>query len=1159
MDTTTVNKIGEGFDPMAALSYLFSLLQVYWFPIALVIAGWSLFNLFKASSLYPQLTRNLEDNVLNNWRLVLLGVTGIVLSLASGWTTWDGMRNFTHEPLLSFMITFGIQGVMLIAAWLIGESFATGMNQRAEDGAPSRSGTDTALGMIIGILLFVAIAAWGMRFLNVQETATGIQAGVNWNNLANGALILVIAMLALASLMVNRKSEVVSPYLQGSRVIARNAVLWVMFLACMGTSVFFSFDSLFSNIFPQSERQRAAAIRTTNQVAGIVADIGRLAARRQLSAAEQLFETDQWRNYEQQLNKLSALAQTAPELIRQQIRRELEERNRQLKKLQEKHANALSAQAGLAARKLQLSEEISRLAGKRPGLASETLKPKADVARLQRELDEQRAKTLAEERGVEGSLKIGRGPKYRESREAEALIRSRLEVARKRLKNAEDRLMNIDRQMASYKAELAQIDGDLAKLKGEAATAEQLIRVTKTNNGSRENASFDPAVGLAQLERARQSFHQSPAQETLIRIQSSCGTIHSAMMRVDSLKDRAARITCDPGPASEAASPVFALNAGLKAFEANCAGGSKLPTTGGTDSMLRFGRQCLQDSGLPSKDTAALGAKLSSVELSRDDKAHRFVVTWNAFQDGNSLAFLALGIAIAIDALVFMSGIFGANVVRSPLSDVPSPIARSAKQLDAIIDNALLPDRFENSGLALAAMHPITPQDGFTQEVILDGINNSHDERVRKVLNAGATIGAVKRIAPGHYYARSALFEYLSVVAKREFDSNKAHGKLNELQKLVGVALLPDVGTNSEFVLSYLHPIDEKNGFTSEVFLSEVDPSHLRTLRNVLNAGSTLQVVQRDKDDSTRYYIHADLYKTLARIRASALFSPAGDGRPQITAQSNADSGSSFGGSLNSPLEPAATTSLPVKQRQTRLLTESIRAQKENSGSDPTQAQQARRTAMSPPNRPAGPIGETTTTNLRPLAEPADIDPRLLQQVGDDLARAIGLAAGAYGRFTDSGIMQYAKATIDALHGLDRRAGDLWKHFEFELNDARRKLYEARKRLLRRTETNPAYQRAVKKLSREIETVLEPLLLTPGGPYERVVDDLIKKMEPPAGEGKLDAREEAILALLKRHKTLLAKNQRRTAEDWRAVAELIANYDENISIHQQSDGAGWQN
>ena len=91
--------------------------------------------------------------------------------------------------------------------------------------------------------------------------------------------------------------------------------------------------------------------------------------------------------------------------------------------------------------------------------------------------------------------------------------------------------------------------------------------------------------------------------------------------------------------------------------------------------------KCLSDSGLPSKETDELRTKISYVEMNRDDKAHRFVVTWNAFQDGNRLAYLALAIAIGIDSLIFMTGLFGANAVRSPLSDVPSMKARNSQQL----------------------------------------------------------------------------------------------------------------------------------------------------------------------------------------------------------------------------------------------------------------------------------------------------------------------------------------------------------------------------------------------------------------------------------------------------------------------------------------------
>jgi hypothetical protein len=67
------------------------------------------------------------------------------------------MRNFTGEPLLSGMITFGIQGVMLIVAWLIGESFATGMNAQPQRGATrfvNPPGPDLDLAPSSALLLF---------------------------------------------------------------------------------------------------------------------------------------------------------------------------------------------------------------------------------------------------------------------------------------------------------------------------------------------------------------------------------------------------------------------------------------------------------------------------------------------------------------------------------------------------------------------------------------------------------------------------------------------------------------------------------------------------------------------------------------------------------------------------------------------------------------------------------------------------------------------------------------------------------------------------------------------------------------------------------------------------------------------------------------------
>jgi hypothetical protein len=82
-------------------------------------------------------------------------------------------------------------------------------------------------------------------------------------------------------------------------------MLWVMFLACMATSVFFSFDSRFNVIFPKDQRARAAEIRTKNQVAGVVSDIGDTISSRRITEAEQLFQSQGWNAYEGQLAALS--------------------------------------------------------------------------------------------------------------------------------------------------------------------------------------------------------------------------------------------------------------------------------------------------------------------------------------------------------------------------------------------------------------------------------------------------------------------------------------------------------------------------------------------------------------------------------------------------------------------------------------------------------------------------------------------------------------------------------------------------------------------------------------------------------------------------------------------------------------------------------------
>ena len=239
----------------------------------------------------PRLWRVVEEVFFTNWQLAMLGTAAIVLSLAGGWTTWDGMTNFTGEPVLSFMFTFGIHGVMLIVAWLIGESFATGMSTVPRSGI-ARITAPLVVVIGLGVVLLAAAVAF-------YQWKHGIEADY-WIK-ALTAAGLVFGVLGL--LTVFARTDVVTPYAQALRIMAKNSMLWVMFLACMSTSVFFSFDSRFNVVFPKEQRERVSELRATNQVSAIIADIGSTIANQELTQTSSLFQSEGWHAYESQLDR----------------------------------------------------------------------------------------------------------------------------------------------------------------------------------------------------------------------------------------------------------------------------------------------------------------------------------------------------------------------------------------------------------------------------------------------------------------------------------------------------------------------------------------------------------------------------------------------------------------------------------------------------------------------------------------------------------------------------------------------------------------------------------------------------------------------------------------------------------------------------------------
>jgi hypothetical protein len=641
----------------------------------------------------------------------------------------------------------------------------------------------------------------------------------------------------------------------------------------MATSVFFSFDSLFTSIFPQSERVRAAELRAQNQVAGIVADIEQTIAARRATLAETLFTTDAWRGYEANLDNIGKAAAQSEGAIERYVNSQIEQRRRAVKEQQERMASAQSGQAGLAGRKISLTEEKGRLATQRPELATEYAAKKADVDAKVKEADAKRVEAMAEDKGVEGTGKEGRGPIYRQRMGELNLMQGAVKIAEERMKDAQKRLNTVESRVSAIDRELAMLDGDLAKLKGEAETADQRIKLAEDTAKEDGGPKLDPSRILPAFERAKADFRAGPTSERLGGLQKMCADIGGALSSTPETKALLGGIDCDPKAAADAAGELFVLQSGVHTFEQTCVGGDKLVANTSADALFSFARKCLADSSLPSKDTDTLRTKINFIELSRDDKAHRFVVTWNAFKDGNRLAYLALAIAIAIDSLVFMSGLFGANAVRSPLSDVPSFKSRSASQLEATINAALGPHPYETAWLTLNALRPITNSEGFSALADLSQMERSAADRIRMVLTAGADIGAVESISvnPERYRVRSELREYLSSVCDRHFKTDVTAKDRARLDQLVNSALAPHPREHADLVLHTLEPIRETEGFTSMVTLSAItDAYEGRVVRRVMNAGATVKAVAPDLKIDDRYYISPKLYEVLLTIRATA-------------------------------------------------------------------------------------------------------------------------------------------------------------------------------------------------------------------------------------------------------------------------------------------------
>ncbi len=367
-------------------------------------------------------------------------------------------------------------------------------------------------------------------------------------------------------------------------------------------------------------------------------------------------------------------------------------------------------------------------------------------------------------------------------------------------------------------------------------------------------------------------------------------------------------------------------------------------------------------------------------------------------------------------------------------------------------------------------------------------------DRVLAVLNAGSTINAVARDeAEDRYLVRSELFEFLSIVAKRAFEENQENVDLAELEKIVQVALLPDTAVNADTVLHYMHPMREENGFTAEIRLREVDRTDLRVVRNTLNAAATLQRVQRIGDSTDQFYIHRDLYRTLARIRASSL---AGHRLGQFAGSRPRDGGFLRG-------EAPALEGHDARPRLAHTPSDGlVPALDAANHDDPQEADEEKR-------------NQKLWRLLGPLTSKPD----------------------AY-LVTTSEALAAANAAKDALSKLRQSRPAIDRYVTEREERAQTDLDGSVREALDAAETED-YRKAIKDACDEIDRNWGVVMLLPDGIVEQALNDLIGDLEPESGAGQLASEHQQLLQSVKRLLNAMESSSRMRGGSWRRVEAAL--------------------
>jgi hypothetical protein len=564
-----------------------------------------------------------------------MAVATIALALASAERTFEGMRNFTGASgdqqwlsvPVSVLITLGVQLLMVYLSWLIGDVHAS--DARRIKGPEAQQPT--------------APRRW----------ACSLRRAIAGN------------------------------------FIFRHYILIGSFAVCVAICVFFSFDAFYQGISTTKQRDIVSRNEAFRALRATTAGLAKDLADTEEMLAATLSSGRAWEAYKSEIDGVIRIA-TDPTLVEadkalaQQRAEEAKNRAEQISNRVEVQKKALiDAEAEVT----QLSRERDRLAAvvresrevltglkERRGSHLKAIADKeAEIAEARKQMDAE--ETIGSNRlNKRGQLDTGRGPKW-------IALQARYQFLVKEKTDLDATTPKLDGDLAKAETGSQSADKDLGDAEHALAVSKENARAVEARNDALaatepEQAHSDDVIASAAAEARSLSqlpprFFNKPFSERTpddwAAIEKQCIKVVNAVRDIPGGRAKAASLSCEP-PAQirELATNFFALAQRQKEFEQECTG--SLPSASTFLQLIEHGKMCLHIAQLQDKVASGLEEDLDRVAEEQDEKAHTFVRTISAFQRGDKLAYIAAAIAVSLDGLILLAGIWGARASASELT-----------------------------------------------------------------------------------------------------------------------------------------------------------------------------------------------------------------------------------------------------------------------------------------------------------------------------------------------------------------------------------------------------------------------------------------------------------------------------------------------------------